>query len=183
MKSRLLNKNRCGFDSRTGGGLVEVLVALAILSMTMITVVSVTTNSLTQIKRDEIKDRAVGIQFRALELAKSPVDNLGLSTLQRGEVAHFRLYSSASGIVLERASGAELISKSNCDSQSDYFVDLEDFGYEAPGNNLICNQVIIELENQQEDIRTYKVSSLLVYNVEGELVFNELVGYRRESSI
>ena len=170
-------------QKKNGSGLVEVLVALAILSMTMITVVSVTAASLRRIKQDEIEDRAIGIQFRALELVKSPVSDLGLGTMQTGDIGFYSLSPSGSDSTLVKENGSTVISAQNCDTSSDYYVNLADLGYVTVGNTLLCNQVIVEFLGAQEGLRTYKVRSLLVYNNAGEIVFNELVGYRREKTI
>ncbi|MBN1331615.1 hypothetical protein JW978_01880 [Candidatus Dojkabacteria bacterium] len=166
-----------------GTGLVEVLVALAIFSLTMITVVSVTTTSLKRIKRDEVEDRAIGIQFRSLELAKSPVQNLGLEKMKNGDIEYYTLEVAANKIELKKVNGSTVISPGNCSTQSNYYVNLADYGYEDVGDNLICNQVTVEFLGTQDDLDTYEVKSLLVYNSAGKLEFNELVGYRREKSI
>ncbi len=158
-----------------GTGLVEVLTVLAILAFTMITIVGVTVRGMKQVKRNEVEDRAVGIQLRSLEYAKSPAD-LSLPVMQNGDILYFAI-TSAPGIQLTQISGSQVVDENNCDINSPYYVDLG-----TENNDLICNQVIIETKlNPSTNNLFYEITSKLIFRALDNFESRELIAYRSEN--
>lgn len=169
-----------GLSLRVGAtGLVEVLVVIGILSLSMVTIVVVTTRSLVRIKKDEVHDQATGIQYRALEYAKTPGDLC--VQMDPGEINYYKFEKSQEGEFLVRTVGAYELDENNCSNSSEYYMDLSGNGVEVPSGSIFCNQVVLEALPLAEQTRVFKVRSILVYNLEGEFVREELLGYRREA--
>ncbi len=161
MQSRYNNKK---FDAT---GLVEVLTVLAILAMTMLSVVSISVRSLRQVKKNEIEDRAVALQLRSLEYAKTPTI-LGLKEGNYSIIIGTQTNSNTVQLVSQPV--RVNLSISNCDNQSPYFVDTGDDG------DTICNQIKIKNINQN----LFEIRSKIVFKSFEEFEERELLGYRLE---
>jgi|GEM_PF-6458547 len=161
-------------------GLVEVIVVLAILATTMVSIVIVTTRGLRQVKRDEIEDRAVGLQLRSLELAKSPATLTLPIKLQTGDIKNYYLQfpdaSNAQGEVhpIEAVKSGDL-TLDNCSLNSEYHVVLEN----TAKGEMYCNQMRIELKSASGK-NYYEVKSIIVYKSINGFEKKELLAYRRE---
>lgn len=161
-------------------GLVEVIVVIAILAMTMLAVVGVTTRALRQVKRNEIEDRVTGIQLRALEYIKSPIDisanNIDLPTSTNPNYYSVNFNANNGQLVLTPQVLTQNLSKQapyNCNSSSVYFVSGLDSG------DVVCNQIIITRPDAGKEV--YEVRSVLVYQALDEFYSKELLGYRIEA--
>lgn len=156
-------------------GLVEVITVLAIMAFTMVAIVGVTVRGMRQVKKNEVEDRAVGIQIRSLEYAKSPA-SLNIPPMENGDILYFSVDTS-SGIQLSSVAGATIIDETNCDINSPYHVDL------GTGNkDMICNQIIVEAKlNPSTSTLFYEIKSRLVFRALEDFEIRELLAYRSEN--
>ncbi|MCA9386167.1 hypothetical protein KC717_05970 [Candidatus Dojkabacteria bacterium] len=175
---------------KRGVGLIEVLIALVLISTSMILAIRTVSRGLKATKENEIRDRSVGVMLQALELnqiqldaAGSPIDLVGLED----STDSIQCYSSSSN----GTTGGDFISSlvkqtcvvgnleltsDSCDTGSNYYANLGE-GLE------ICHQVI--LTTTQNDYisdlspNNLRITSIVVYTIEGEKIRERIDTYRR----
>jgi hypothetical protein len=116
--------------------MVEILVALVVVSGTMITSMSLFTSSLLSVKKNEVRNFSDGLAIKAFELLKSPKDIALPSTITTSP-SYFRLTENNT---LDARSYEDL---ANCSKFSGYY-----YVYTKGPNDIqeyvVCLQIIIK---------------------------------------
>lgn len=167
-----------------GTGLVEVIVVIAILSIAMVSVVGVTTRGMKQIKRDEIKDQAAGLQLQSIELAKSPAALTFPGDLRPGDFRNYTLdFQSENGAALKNTNSTIDLSADNCSDRSVYYVDYDEYEPGSSGN-VFCNQIRVSVEANTAEAgitkNFYIIKSIVVYKTADGFEKKELSAFRSE---
>ena len=161
---------------KKAASLAEVMIVLGIISTTLVASVSILINSLSRTKVNEIEDAANAVMIQALEVAKSPAQNVSVSSTsfapnQRGEVYSFKLNKSIDGEnVLEEIRQP---STEGCNSQSPYYV-TPDNRTDVTQEIDLCLQITVENISNQ----VYEIVSTVTYQIPNEEKQNTIKGYR-----
>jgi type II secretory pathway pseudopilin PulG len=159
--------------------LVEVLVVLAIISTTLISVTLLVVRAMESIKKDEIADDATGNLIKALEIVKAPsaikVDNLqSLAALDN--ISKFSL-ESADGEYFLRYRSQDTLTLGNCDGNSPYFLSRT-LGGTIEDKTVQCLELSIIPRNMGGGKVYYEIDSTLVYKSLNEFKMTSLKAYR-----
>ncbi len=157
--------------------LVEVIVVIAILSMTMISIVIVSTRSIRQVKKNELIDKSIALQLRSIEYAKTPNTLPVLDTMQNGDTKKFKIVISQNeGIEFVEATSGQDLTLDNCSASSEYFVDFEN----DDTLDTFCNQIVISAKDGASGLY-YEIHSKIVYWVMDHFEESEMLGYRAKN--
>lgn len=169
-------------------GLVEVLVVLAIVGLTMVGSMQLTTGAFRSIRENEITDMANGIMVQSLEIIKSPqpiliLDELG-TELRANFGGSFAIDLLSSPPSLKRvgsvSSQPELIT--SCAPESSFFAtrvleqQQQQDGREGLAIPDVCLQVTLQPISGNPD--ALQVTSRVVYNSRQGTTVNTLYGFR-----
>ena len=171
---------------KKGLSLVEILVVLAIISTSMVSVITINIRSQVLIKNNETFDLASGIMLQGLELAKSPgnvdiksafgqtlVDPVGKYSLSTSSGAYVQY------IVKQLDTDPSIDAPSFvCDNGSVYFIEVDEG--EGIGRPKICAQLVINRQKRQiSGEPVYQVISKLLFDTPTGIEYTEVIGYRR----
>jgi type II secretory pathway pseudopilin PulG len=155
-------------------GLVEVLVALAIIGMTMVGAMQITTDAFRSIRDDEISDLASGFLLQGMEIAKSPQrvvlkDSFGTVT---DPVGSYKIDVNQTPPALFKVSTATDSLIRTCNTNYEVQISREIVG----ATPQICLQVII----QQANPNGYAIKSHVIFPTRTGQIETTLFGYRSE---
>lgn len=170
-------------------GLVEVIVALAIISILSMGALNTASSALRLVRSYELRDTASGILLRSLEVASTPIDIKLREQVPAGTTGSFQLnYSTNIGdsfVEFERVGGGggqaiDQVPSPSCEAGNAYAIEI-DTGY------LICNEVIIrslgvEDVSDVSNLKQYnfEITSIVVYEFNNEVYTDRLVNFRTE---
>lgn len=174
-------------STKKGSSLIEVIIVLAIVSLTIISSMSLVARTRIEIKNNEIEDKASDFLLKALEALKTPdkVTLVGNPQLTEGRLYNFSLSKDVSGaysLVLQPnatslpVAGSEYEYSEICNSSSIFYLtDENSFNY--------CQQVsIVKRQNRfnPKNPNAYEIKTTLLYQINGESKSDSLVTYRYE---
>jgi type II secretory pathway pseudopilin PulG len=159
--------------------LVEVLVVLAIISTTLISVTLLVVRAMESIKKDEIADDAMGNLIKALEIVKAPsvikVDNV--QTLVAFNTSNNFSLESTTGVYFLKYRSESALTLNNCDANSPYFLSRT-LGGTIKDKSVQCLQLVIIPRNLGGGKVYYEINSILVYKSLNEFKMTSLKAYR-----
>ncbi len=145
-----------------GYGLVEALIAMLIISTTMISAFSMIARSFITVKEDEVRDRASYVMLRALEFGNA-YDQLALPSEVNNELSSananpfFKCYSFDGQLSPDDSNitdnlqykGDNCTPITSCDTSNPYYTPFEGM--------FICNQIIFTTQNLEGVEMTDKI--------------------------
>lgn len=172
--------------TKKGASLVEVIIVLAIVSLTIVSSMSLVARTRIEIKNNEIEDKISDILLKAMEAMKKPGEVVltGATTFTPGRGYYFSLKQDLTGVYslelqrfaspLPTQSGTFQFSDVCTPNNPFYLTDSKNFNY--------CQQVEITqiqsavIPNEQ----LYKITTTLIYGLSGQSKSETLVTYRYE---
>lgn len=176
---------------KSGFGLIEVLVTIAISSILILGAMSVAARSLRTVRSFELRDTASGILLRSQELARSPLDIQLRDIVAQTKSGADPQVGESFDFVLEVSPDQEqTFALQNTNPPSTQSLKIEDcsessaFQLEVVTGVSICNQIIVSVEEitttQESKEYLFKITSVIAYEFDNTVVTDELVSFRRE---
>jgi hypothetical protein len=169
-----------------GFGLFEIVISLAIFAVGVITITSLNVRTYRVIKNNELMDFADRTMVKSLEYFKSPTTNDSATTkgvqaqletwMLSSKVANVAIsqdspIDDSKELVFVNQSSTKLKINESCFSSSLYKLKID--SNSLYGGLNICEQVIIEKKDNG-----YVITSIIVYQIDGETKTRQLIGYR-----
>ena len=163
---------------KNGTSLFEVLIALGIISVTMVVTMSIFLSSTKKLKEEEIKDSVNSINIKALELLKSQKEVL-VTVVPTSPNGTFYALKQGQELFLSQVSNETL---DKCvDETNPYFYDITDVikNFNEQKRYLVCTQIKIVPSNISINNQNYyEVSVKTVYGFVGEQKVDNFMTYR-----
>lgn len=158
--------------NQKGLGLVEALVALAIVGTAMILITQVSFKTLKQARKDELQDVAIQIAVEASDFLKQPGDIDAFNASSFSDTGYFSMEveSNYAGINYQVTATDEIGEDFNCENDTIYKVDVGE-GYD------ICCQIYIDKDDTRE--KRYDFRVIVVWLTVGGINEKRVIeGYR-----
>lgn len=163
-------------------GLLEILIVLAIVSVTMVGAFQISLQGLRVVKNNEVADYANTLMLQALEIAKNPADvKVSSNSTITNFNGSYRLQRLADNTAVMWLVTTSLTpaSGSTCSKNSTYYLDISNSGA-TTSPSIICLQLRVQ-QQQNLGINVYQITSRVMYSLNGQVIEQEVVGFRRNA--
>lgn len=142
--------------------LFEVIIVLAITSLTIVTSVGLLSRNVRMVKNNEMEDFMNGTLLKAVEALKSP-NLVSISDANSVKTAGTKYFSITQGIdeiyYLELQQQGSNLTVENCTSSSVFYIDSGSYPY--------CLQVVVTTLMDQTTIKSYRIKAAIVFTLDG----------------
>lgn len=145
-----------GSKTKKASSLLEVLIVIGIISTTLVVSTNLVIKSLTQVRINELEDRATNVLVKGMEVAKAPTAIVADTIPDQINTTYsYSIVENPNGNFFENQQGR----LTDCNPGNDYEIN---FGLIDSENDIACLEVSVTPRGNS-DIDYYEVNAVIIY--------------------